>query len=78
MINVRPYVAEPPANGGTNDSVVWLSADMEEQYKIAQANARLDDKNQFVDDRIEIRVGDQYTRAHPAKADLMDVSQCRS
>ena len=47
---------------------------MEEQYKIAQANARLDDKNQFVDDRIEIRVGDQYTQGSPSEADLMDVS----
>ena len=74
MIRVRPYVAERPQNGGHDDSVVWLSADMEEQYKIAQANARLDDRNQFLDDRIEIRVGDQYTQGSPAEADLMDVS----
>ena len=76
MINVRPYVAEPAANGDgeSGDSVVWLSADMEEQYKIAQANASLDEKNQFVGDRIEIRVGDQYTQGSPSEADLMDVS----
>ena len=76
MIKVRPYVAEPAANGDgeSGDSVVWLSADMEEQYKIAQANASLDEKNQFVGDRIEIRVGDQYTQGSPSEADLMDVS----
>ena len=74
MIKVRPYVAEPPRNGGNDDSVVWLSADIEEQYKIAQANARLDEQNQFLGDRIEIRVGDQYTQGSPSEADLMDVS----
>ncbi len=74
MIPVRPFVAGPPMNGGPDDSVIWLSADKEEQFKIAQANARLDDLNQFQDDRIEIRVGDQYTQGSPTEADLMDVS----
>ena len=74
MIQVRPYVAGPSQNGGPDDSVIWLSADKEEQFKIAQANARLDEFNQFLDDRIEIRVGDQYTQGSPSEADLMDVS----
>ncbi len=74
MIQVRPFVAGPSGNGGPNDSVIWLSADKEEQFKIAQANARLDDLNQFLDERIEIRVGDQYTQGSPTEADLMDVS----
>ncbi len=75
MIQVRPFVAGPPRNGNPEDSVIWLSADKEEQYKIAQANARLDGElNQFQDERIEIRVGDQYTQGSPAEADLMDVS----
>ena len=74
MIQVRPYVAGPSQNGGPDDSVIWLSADKEEQFKIAQANARLDEFNQFLDDRIEIRVGDQYTQGSPNEADLMDVS----
>ena len=74
MIQVRPYVAGPSQNGGPDDSVIWLSADKEEQFKIAQANARLDELNQFLDDRIEIRVGDQYTQGSPSEADLMDVS----
>ena len=74
MIQVKPYVAGPSQNGGPDDSVIWLSADKEEQFKIAQANARLDELNQFLDDRIEIRVGDQYTQGSPSEADLMDVS----
>ena len=74
MIQVKPYVSGSSMNGGPDDSVVWLSADKEEQFRIAQANARLDELNQFLDDRIEIRVGDQYIQGSPAEADLMDVS----
>ncbi len=74
MIQVKPFVAGPSVNGGPDDSVIWLSADKEEQFKIAQANARLDDRNQFTDERIEIRVGDQYIQGSPSDADLMDVS----
>ena len=80
MISVKPFVTGlpmnggPDVNGGPDGSVIWLSADKEEQYKIAQANARLDGLNQFLDERIEIRVGDQYTQGSPNDADLMDVS----
>ena len=75
VIPVRPFVDTG------EDSIIWLSADKEEQYKIAQANAELDDRNQFVNEeggfdnvRIEIRIGDQYTQGSPTEADLMDVS----
>ena len=74
MIQVRPFVAESNGAGATDGSIVWLSADREEEYKIAQANAKLDELNQFVEDRIEIRVGDQYTQGSPSEAHLMDVS----
>ena len=74
MIRVKPFVVESPENGGPDSSIVWLSADKEEEYKIAQANAKLDSLNQFVEDRIEIRVGDQYTQGSPSEAHLMDVS----
>ena len=74
MIQVRPFVAESNGAGASDGSIVWLSADREEEYKIAQANAKLDELNQFVEDRIEIRVGDQYTQGSPSEAHLMDVS----
>ena len=74
MIQVRPYVAESAALGEPDSTIVWLSADREEEYRIAQANAKLDNLNQFVEDRIEIRVGDQYTQGSPSEAHLMDVS----
>ena len=73
MIKVRPFVMEATA-ANMEESIVWLSADKEEEFKIAQANAKLDSLNQFVEDRIEIRVGDQYTQGSPSEAHLMDVS----
>ena len=73
MIKVRPFVVEATGPDAT-ESIVWLSADKEEEFSIAQANAKLDNLNQFVEDRIEIRIGDQYTQGSPSEAHLMDVS----
>ena len=67
-IPVRPFVAD-----GYGD-VLYLSADQEENHRVAQANSRLDKLNQFVDDRVEIRVGETYTEASPDQVDLIDVS----
>ncbi len=75
MIKVKPFVAEPSGDGSQDDSIIWLSADKEQEFKIAQANAKLDSMNQFVDDRIEMRVGDEYSnQGSPGEAHLMDVS----
>ncbi|HEY77917.1 MAG TPA: DNA-directed RNA polymerase subunit beta [Dehalococcoidia bacterium] len=57
-----------------SDEVVYLSADKEEEYTIAQANARLDEKNQFVDDRVEARLGNRYLWEVPGNIQMMDVS----
>ena len=54
--------------------IEYMSADMDEKYTIAQANVRLDNQNQFVDDRVEVRVGGNYLRESPEKVDYMDVS----
>jgi DNA-directed RNA polymerase subunit beta len=65
MIKVIPYVS---------DEIVYMSADMDERHVIAQANVRLDAKNQFVDERVEARVGGSYIREAREKIDFMDVS----
>jgi DNA-directed RNA polymerase subunit beta len=64
-IKVVPFVS---------DEVVYLSADKEDEYTIAQANAKLDQNNQFIDERVEARLGDRYLREVPDKIDFMDVS----
>ena len=48
-IKVKAFVSTDP------QSITYLSADEEERYSIAQANSRLGDKNQFIDERVEIR-----------------------
>jgi len=65
MIKVIPYVSE---------EVIYLSADKEDVYTIAQANAHLDVNNQFMEERVEARLTDTYVRALPEEVHLMDVS----
>ena len=68
VIQVQPFVA----SGG--EDVVYLSADQEEIHRVAQANSRMDKLNQFIDERVEIRIGETYTEAAPDVVDLIDVS----
>jgi len=64
-IQVIPFVS---------DEVNYYSADEEDRFTIAQANAKLDASNQFVDERVEARLGDGYLLEPSDKIDLMDVS----
>jgi len=64
-IKVIPFVS---------DEVIYLTADKEDEYTIAQANARLDENNQFTEEKIEARLGDRYLLESPDKIQLMDVS----
>ena len=64
-VKVVPFVS---------DDIEYLSADEEDKYQIAQAKARLDDKGQFLDERVEGRHGERYLRIAPDSFDFMDVS----
>ncbi len=68
VIHVQPFVASG------DDQVLYLSADQEEDFHVAQANAELDHLNQFVQDRVELRVGEEYTQESADLIDYMDVS----
>ena len=68
LIQVQPFVAAGEEN------VLYLSADQEENYRVAQANSVLDHLNQFVQDRVEVRVGENYIEDSPDAVQLMDVS----
>ncbi|GAI24203.1 unnamed protein product, partial [marine sediment metagenome] len=57
-----------------SDEVVYLSADKEDEYTIAQANAKLDENGQFVEEKVEVRLGDGYLLEVPDRIDFMDVS----
>ena len=67
-IPVRAFVTP-----GDHD-VIYLSADQEEIYRVAQANSELDHLNQFVADRVEARLGENYIQESPESVEFMDVS----
>jgi DNA-directed RNA polymerase subunit beta len=56
------------------DEIVYLSADEEERYVIAQANARLDEHGRFIDDRVDTRQGANYSMQPIERVAYMDVS----
>ena len=41
--------------GKVTNEILYLAADEEEEYVVAQANAKLDDKNNFTDERVLVR-----------------------
>jgi DNA-directed RNA polymerase subunit beta len=57
-----------------SDEIVYMPADEEDKYIIAQANALLDENNQFKEKRIEARLSDGYLLESPDKIEYMDVT----
>ena len=60
--------------GRVTTDVIYLAADEEERYAIAQANAELDSNSHLVGERIYCRKGDGFELVEPARVDFMDVS----
>ena len=61
--------------GKATDEIVYLAADEEEKYVIAQANSLLNDKSEFTEDRILVRrKGGEVDLVPASEVDYMDVS----
>ena len=60
--------------GRVTTDVVYLPADEEERFAIAQANAELDDTSHLVGERIYCRKGEGFELVEPSKVEFMDVS----
>ncbi len=58
----------------TNNGVVWLSAEEEEEKIIAQANAPLDEGGKFVNPRVKARFEADYPHEEAGNVHLMDVA----
>ena len=69
---VTPYLK--CAKGKVSKHLDWLTADEEERYVVAQANAPLDEKNCFLNDRVMVRVRGDFIEVAPDKVQYMDVS----
>ena len=61
-------------DGRVTTDVIYLAADEEERYAIAQANAELDGNSHLVGERIYCRKGDGFELVEPTRVDFMDVS----
>ncbi|HEY8532254.1 MAG TPA: DNA-directed RNA polymerase subunit beta, partial [Limnochorda sp.] len=61
-------------NGVVTDEVVYLTADEEDLYVIAQANEPTDENGRFINPRVTARYMDEIRRVLPEQVDLMDVS----
>ena len=61
-------------NGKVTSDVVYLSADEEGKFKIAEANAKVKDDGHFEDELIACRKAGEFEFAHPEEIDFIDVS----
>ncbi len=61
-------------NGKVTEEIEFLTADQEDPYIVAQANAPLDRYGRFVNEFIKARVRDDYPIVTPEEVQYMDVS----
>lgn len=69
---VTPY--RKVENGKVTNRVKQLTADEEEKYVIAQANVRLDDQGQLIDEVVKVRHRGDTMQARRETVDYVDVS----
>ena len=63
-----------PANPVVTDEVIYLTADEEDNYRVAQANEPLDADGHFVNNNVSGRYREDTTEFPKSRVDLMDVS----
>ena len=69
-----PYRMADKENGRVTDEIHYLTADEEEKYVVAQANAPLDADGKFLGEKIDGRHGPDFVHVSPNQVDYMDVS----
>ncbi len=65
---------KPAPRPHVSNEIEYLAADEEERYVIAQANARLNDKGEFLDERVSARQGGHFVERPVTDVQYMDVS----
>ncbi|WP_349409117.1 DNA-directed RNA polymerase subunit beta [Pseudalkalibacillus sp. SCS-8] len=69
-----PYRRVDPETGKVTEQIDYLTADEQDNYVVAQANAKLGEDGSFLDEEVIARYRDQNTIAKRDKIDYMDVS----
>ncbi|AJO24898.1 DNA-directed RNA polymerase subunit beta [Heyndrickxia coagulans] len=69
-----PYRRVDPDTGRVTEHIDYLTADEEDNYVVAQANAQLDENGFFVDDEVYARFRGENIVVKTDRVDYMDVS----
>ena len=69
-----PFRRVDHETGVVTDEVVYMTADMEDEYIVAQANEPLDENGRFLHAKVNGRHRDNFVEVEREKADFMDVS----
>ncbi len=69
-----PYRRVDKATGRVLDEVVYMTADVEDEYIVAQANEPLTPEGAFANERVASRYRDVVMEVDRSKVDFMDVS----
>ena len=69
-----PYRKVDKERGVVTDEVVYMTADVEDEYVVAQANEPLDEEGHFTKARVNARRRDEILEIERERVDYMDVS----
>ncbi len=69
-----PFRKVDKETGIVTNQVEYMTADVEDNYVVAQANEPLDENGRFVHKKIVGRCREEFVEVEPSKADYMDVS----
>lgn len=69
-----PFRKVDKATGVVTEEVVYMTADVEDNYVVAQANEPLDDEGHFLHKKVNARHRDEILEISREKVDYMDVS----
>ena len=61
-------------NGKVSEEIEFLTAEKEDEVVIAQANAPIDERGRFGEDRVKARLQSDYPMVEPEKVQFMDVA----
>ncbi len=69
-----PFRRVDKETGKVLDEVIYMTADMEDDYIVAQANEPLDEEGHFKNAKVNTRYRDEFLEIEASKVDFMDVS----
>ncbi len=69
-----PFRRVDKATGRVLEEVEYMTADVEDEFMVAQANEPLDAEGHFLNEKVTVRFRDEFREIPASEADYMDVS----